>query len=120
MHLNREIKITLILSILLSISKVSQCKVKFIEFFEHAYFLGDKGYLNMKSGVCYNMGSFNDRISSINLWLEVDVCLYVFQHSNCNFKNGRYLKLTDKSDCLYNLGLCGYDFNDRISSLLLC
>lgn len=82
-----------------------------IVYFEHANYGGSGNILGMEPGVCYNLSAFNDRISSI----QAPSCVYAYEHAGCHWNDGRHRQIPART-AIPNLG----DFNDIISSFLLC
>lgn len=122
------LKAALILSILLCIFNESQSQSdpllkekNLIILYEHDRFGGAEVIIRLgmlAPGSCYNLNVYDNRITSMKI--SRGTCVYVFQFKGCNFSNGRFLTLAANSPCLDNLGFCGYDFNDRMSSIRLC
>lgn len=83
-----------------------------VTYFQNAGFSGDQFTLEMDRGTCYNLGFFNDRISSMNTHGN---CVTVYIESNCH---GASFNIKPGSECHRNFGDCG--MNDKVSSLQLC
>lgn len=82
-----------------------------IVYFADVDYKGDGYGLQMNRGICYNLGLFDDRISSI----QALSCVYAYENHGCNWNEGRHRQFTEGTK-ITNLG----DFNDIISSFLMC